>query len=498
MAARRRRRHLRRVPRVVRHALLRLLPAAAADPASPDRARRRLRVPRQAATEERWQRNWEHAIFWASLLPAFLWGVAFANIVRGVPLDARPRVRRHPGRPAQPVRAARRAGDADRCSPSTARCSPRSRPSATSGSGPGGWRAASACAAAVAAGGLPVWTQARQRQRREPGCRWRSPPSRWSLALAANARGPRGLGVRVSGTAIVARRRDALPRAVPGRHAVHARRRGSLTVDNASSTPVHAEDHDLGRGASSPRSCCSTRAGRTGCSASGSARSTSRRATELARETARPAAAAVRPGHARLPRRRRSALGAAAAGLVVAQAMLLADDDRRRLPRRRRRSPTCARRCCSLARRRRRARRSSPGCRSVAAHRASRRGEVAAAGPAAGARRCGSGRAGWPGERSGELATLATRGVDALDDYFSRYLPQLVLAVVVPGGRAGARIAARRLGLGGRPSRSTLPLIPVFMVAHRLGHPGARWTGSGGCSPGCPATSSTSSPGCRR
>ncbi|MFD9980196.1 cytochrome d ubiquinol oxidase subunit II [Streptomyces massasporeus] len=37
--------------------------------------------------EENWQRNWETAIFWASLLPAFLWGVAFANIVRGVKID---------------------------------------------------------------------------------------------------------------------------------------------------------------------------------------------------------------------------------------------------------------------------------------------------------------------------------------------------------------------------------------------------------------------------
>ncbi|MFE7120374.1 cytochrome d ubiquinol oxidase subunit II [Streptomyces sp. NPDC057654] len=41
---------------------------------------------RQKRPEERWQRNWEHAIFWASLLPAFLWGVAFGNIVRGVPI----------------------------------------------------------------------------------------------------------------------------------------------------------------------------------------------------------------------------------------------------------------------------------------------------------------------------------------------------------------------------------------------------------------------------
>ncbi len=38
--------------------------------------------------EENWQRNWETAIFWTSLLPAFLWGVAFGNIVHGVKLDA--------------------------------------------------------------------------------------------------------------------------------------------------------------------------------------------------------------------------------------------------------------------------------------------------------------------------------------------------------------------------------------------------------------------------
>jgi cytochrome d ubiquinol oxidase subunit II len=38
--------------------------------------------------EERWQRNWEAAIFWTSLIPAFLWGVAFGNIVRGVKIDS--------------------------------------------------------------------------------------------------------------------------------------------------------------------------------------------------------------------------------------------------------------------------------------------------------------------------------------------------------------------------------------------------------------------------
>jgi len=42
---------------------------------------------RAKRTDERWQRNWEQAIFWTSLLPAFLWGVAFANIVHGVDID---------------------------------------------------------------------------------------------------------------------------------------------------------------------------------------------------------------------------------------------------------------------------------------------------------------------------------------------------------------------------------------------------------------------------
>src|SRR4051794_7081288 len=37
--------------------------------------------------EENWQRNWETAIFWTSLIPAFLWGVAFGNIARGVKID---------------------------------------------------------------------------------------------------------------------------------------------------------------------------------------------------------------------------------------------------------------------------------------------------------------------------------------------------------------------------------------------------------------------------
>ncbi len=37
---------------------------------------------------DRWRAGWDKAIFFGSLLPAILWGVAFANILRGVPIDS--------------------------------------------------------------------------------------------------------------------------------------------------------------------------------------------------------------------------------------------------------------------------------------------------------------------------------------------------------------------------------------------------------------------------
>ncbi|NJP33958.1 cytochrome d ubiquinol oxidase subunit II [Micromonospora thermarum] len=43
---------------------------------------------RHKRPEAAWKRRWDRAIFWGSLLPAVLWGVAFANILRGVPLTA--------------------------------------------------------------------------------------------------------------------------------------------------------------------------------------------------------------------------------------------------------------------------------------------------------------------------------------------------------------------------------------------------------------------------
>lgn len=38
--------------------------------------------------DRRWRARWDRAIVAGSLLPAVLWGVAFANILRGVPVDA--------------------------------------------------------------------------------------------------------------------------------------------------------------------------------------------------------------------------------------------------------------------------------------------------------------------------------------------------------------------------------------------------------------------------
>ncbi|MGW1001274.1 thiol reductant ABC exporter subunit CydD [Streptomyces sp. NPDC002520] len=70
---------------------------------------------------------------------------------------------------------------------------------------------------------------------------------------------------------------------------------------------------------------------------------------------------------------------------------------------------------------------------------------------------------GWlSGQRTGSLVTLATRGIDALDDYFSRYLPQLGLAVVVPVAVL-ARIVTEDW-VSAAIIVATLPLIPIFMI----------------------------------
>ncbi len=66
------------------------------------------------------------------------------------------------------------------------------------------------------------------------------------------------------------------------------------------------------------------------------------------------------------------------------------------------------------------------------------------------------------GQRTGSLVALATRGIDALDDYFARYLPQLGLAVVVPVAVL-ARVVTEDW-ISAAIIVVTLPLIPLFMI----------------------------------
>jgi ATP-binding cassette subfamily C protein CydD len=66
------------------------------------------------------------------------------------------------------------------------------------------------------------------------------------------------------------------------------------------------------------------------------------------------------------------------------------------------------------------------------------------------------------GQRTGEITTLSSRGLDALDPYFARFLPQLVLAFLVPVA------VLIRVGLADWISALviavTLPIIPLFGV----------------------------------
>ena len=64
-------------------------------------------------------------------------------------------------------------------------------------------------------------------------------------------------------------------------------------------------------------------------------------------------------------------------------------------------------------------------------------------------------------ERTGELSTAAVEGIEALDAYFSQYLPQLVIAALVP--LSILIVVFPRDPLSGAVLLLTAPLIPVFM-----------------------------------
>ncbi len=66
------------------------------------------------------------------------------------------------------------------------------------------------------------------------------------------------------------------------------------------------------------------------------------------------------------------------------------------------------------------------------------------------------------GERTGELTSVVTEGVEALDAYFSQYLPQLVLAALIPLTLLSFVFPLDFLT--GVVLLVTAPLIPLFMV----------------------------------
>lgn len=66
------------------------------------------------------------------------------------------------------------------------------------------------------------------------------------------------------------------------------------------------------------------------------------------------------------------------------------------------------------------------------------------------------------GERSGALTTTVMEGVEALDAYYSQYLPQLVLAALIPVGILFFVFPLD--SLSGLIFALTAPLIPVFMI----------------------------------
>ena len=65
-------------------------------------------------------------------------------------------------------------------------------------------------------------------------------------------------------------------------------------------------------------------------------------------------------------------------------------------------------------------------------------------------------------KRSSDLTNTATRGLDALDIYFSRYLPQLVLSAIIPLA-VGVAILTQDI-LSAVIVALTVPLIPFFMA----------------------------------
>ncbi len=82
---------------------------------------------------------------------------------------------------------------------------------------------------------------------------------------------------------------------------------------------------------------------------------------------------------------------------------------------------------------------------------------------------CAGGTVRLRDERTGELAAGAVQGVDALQSYFAGYLPQLVLAAVVPLAVLGFSLTVDPLAAG--ILAVTVPILIVFMILIGKGTP---------------------------
>ena len=269
--------------------------------------------------------------------------------------------------------------------------------------------------------------------------RWSAPCWRdRAAARAGRSRSPPSRIVAVDG--------DAVRHALPGRAAVDSTDpANSLTTTNASSTPYtltimtwvavvftpivlayQGWTYWVFRKRHQPR----RHPGRTpACRSDGSGLGMKPLDPRLLRY-ARRRAAVHRGG---LP----PSLGRGRRGLIVVQATLLAGVLSAALPRRRRPAATWAPHCSVVLAVGGRAGAGWPGRRRWprTASAAAVKCAAAAAALVAHVLRLGPRHPDLPA--TGELATLATRGLDALDGYFARYLPQLVARRGRPGRRAG-------------------------------------------------------------
>ena len=180
---------------------------------------------RHKRAEERWQTNWEHAIFWTSLLPALLWGVAFANIVRGVKIDAH---KEYVGTFCDLLNPYALLGGLVTLTLFTfhgAVFAALKTVGDIRDAGPRRWPLEAGAGHGRAGARLPDLDPGSTAATARAWSRWSSPWWRWSARSVAIKAGREGWSFALSGRDHRGRGRDALPDALPERHAVLAQRR---------------------------------------------------------------------------------------------------------------------------------------------------------------------------------------------------------------------------------------------------------------------------------